>query len=71
LKGAVDVAGWTPNSTRTTTLNTSAMTRRWRDRSAPGGTGDDVVVADEGSEQPKIADVELAVAVHEHDVVAG
>src|SRR5215218_11096280 len=34
-------------------------------------TGDDVVLANEGREQAQIADVELAICVHEHDEVAG
>jgi hypothetical protein len=34
-------------------------------------TGDDVVLAGEGRQQAKIADVELAIRIHEHDEVAG
>ena len=34
-------------------------------------TGDDVVLAREGHQQAQIADVELAIRIHEHDEVAG
>jgi hypothetical protein len=34
-------------------------------------TGDDVVLAREGHEQAQIADIELAIRIHEHDEVAG